>query len=194
MVLTNEYVPFTYLIGWSNFNRYYYGVRYKAKCHPTQLWKTYFTSSKTVHTFRKLYGEPDIVSVRKTFTNKTAAQRWETGVLRKLKVIKDPRWLNQAINGHIDCTGRILSEKTKNKIRQSAFGRQTRLGATLSQETKNKISIKHKGKKASLQTKLSMSKTRIGSSWWNNGIKETMFLKGNVPNGWIKGRLKKPLR
>ena len=65
------YTPYTYLIGWSHLNTYYYGVRFannnKDIANPDELWVTYFTSSKYVSEFRELNGEPDIVEVRKTF-------------------------------------------------------------------------------------------------------------------------------
>ena len=36
--------PYTYLIGWSNLNKFYYGVRYGKGCHPSDLWVKYFGS------------------------------------------------------------------------------------------------------------------------------------------------------
>ena len=37
--------PYTYLIGWSKLDKWYYGCRYGINCHPDDFWKTYFTSS-----------------------------------------------------------------------------------------------------------------------------------------------------
>jgi hypothetical protein len=51
-------------------------------CHPNDLWKSYFTSSKHVHEFREKYGEPDIVQVRRIFEDKESAIAWEEKVLR----------------------------------------------------------------------------------------------------------------
>ena len=62
-------IPYTYLIGWSKLNKYYYGVRYAKNCHPSDLWTKYFTSSKYVKQFREENGEPDIIEIRKTFSN-----------------------------------------------------------------------------------------------------------------------------
>jgi len=39
-------LPYTYLIGWSNLNTWYYGRRTSKNCHPSDLWQKYFTSSK----------------------------------------------------------------------------------------------------------------------------------------------------
>ena len=59
----DTYQPYTYMIGWSRLDQWYYGARYAQNCHPSDLWTTYFTSSKTVASFRELYGEPDIIRV-----------------------------------------------------------------------------------------------------------------------------------
>jgi hypothetical protein len=40
--------PYTYLIGWSHLNKWYYGRRTAKGCHPSELWVKYFTSSKSV--------------------------------------------------------------------------------------------------------------------------------------------------
>ena len=69
------YIPYTYLIGWSKLNTWYYGSRFALKsnclyetgCHPDDLFVTYFTSSKYVKNFIKLNGNPDIIQIRKTF-------------------------------------------------------------------------------------------------------------------------------
>ena len=74
------YIPFTYLIGWSKHNIWYYGVRVKPGTTPADLWTTYFTSSKLVKQIRKDVGEPDVIQVRKTFKTKTGALLWEHNV------------------------------------------------------------------------------------------------------------------
>jgi hypothetical protein len=89
------YQPYTYLIGWSNHNKWYYGVRYAQNCNPQDLWKTYFTSSKHVKKFREEYGEPDVVQVRKIFNTKKSAILWEEKVLQKLNVRNNDNWLNK---------------------------------------------------------------------------------------------------
>lgn len=45
------YIPFTYLIGWSKYDKWYYGVRFAKGCNPDDLWNTYFTSSGILHEF-----------------------------------------------------------------------------------------------------------------------------------------------
>src|SRR5574343_18298 len=69
--------PYTYLIGWTQHQKFYYGVRFAKNCHPSDLWKSYFTSSKHVKNFRIQFGEPDLISVRRTFTSIDTARKWE---------------------------------------------------------------------------------------------------------------------
>lgn len=87
--------PYTYLIGWSRENLWYYGVRYKKGCSPEDFWIKYFTSSKRVSKCRSIYGEPDIIQIRKTFKDSYSARRWENNVLRRLNVVGKDKWLNQ---------------------------------------------------------------------------------------------------
>jgi len=87
--------PYTYLIGWSAHNVWYYGRRTGTGCHPSDLWDSYFTSSKWVKQFRQLHGEPDVVEVRRVFASSEQARRWENKVLTRLNAAKDDRFLNK---------------------------------------------------------------------------------------------------
>lgn len=97
-----KYTPYTYLVGWSKENKYYYGVRYSKSskciydtgCHPDDLWVKYFTSSNYVQKMRECHGEPDIIQIRKTFTSSRKAISWEERVIEKLNIISDKKWLN----------------------------------------------------------------------------------------------------
>jgi hypothetical protein len=92
------YSPYTYVIGWSSLQKYYYGVRYAKNCNPSDLWVSYFTSSKQVDHYRKKFGEPDIIQIRKIFTDVDKARLWEHRVLKKLDVTNNNKWLNQTDN------------------------------------------------------------------------------------------------
>ena len=99
MVFTTN-IPYTYLIGWSKLNIWYYGVRYAENCHPDEFWKDngYKTSSGYVEEFVKLHGDPDIIEIRKVFTcddrnNKSVL--WERRVLTKLNAASHPNYLNK---------------------------------------------------------------------------------------------------
>ena len=106
-----SHIPYTYLIGWTKYNKWYYGLRFAKGCNPTELWKTYFTSSEYVKQFRTIYGEPDIIQVRKTFNDKHQAMLWEYKVLKRLKVSSNMKWLNLSIH-----KAAILTEETIKKI------------------------------------------------------------------------------
>ncbi len=80
-------MPYTYLIGWSKQNKWYYGVRYAKDCSPDDLWIKYFTSSKYIHKYRKEHGEPDIIQIRKTFECGEKARLWESKIIEKMNMI-----------------------------------------------------------------------------------------------------------
>jgi hypothetical protein len=132
------YKPYTYLLGWSHLDKWYYGVRYARKtgclyetgCHPDELWKTYFTSSKLIKDFRETHGEPDVIQIRKTFSESKSAVEWENSVLQKMKVTKDSRFLNQTDNKAVvldmDFHRKFLSEywTVERREEQSRAGKQ----------------------------------------------------------------------
>jgi len=91
-------MAYTYFIGWSKQKKYYYGVRYSKKCNPKELWITYFTSSKHVKKHREIFGEPDIVEIRKLFDDVKSARTWETKVLTRLMVKDRVDFLNKTNN------------------------------------------------------------------------------------------------
>jgi hypothetical protein len=92
-------MAYTYLIGWSEHNKWYYGVRYAKKSNPTDLWKKYFTSSKYVKDFRAEFGEPEVIQVRKKFSSDESALMWEYKVLRRINAVKSNMWLNRGNGG-----------------------------------------------------------------------------------------------
>lgn len=104
--------PYTYLIGWSKEKKFYYGVRYSKKCNPNELWVKYFTSSKHVHKFKELYGEPDIIQIRKVFITVDDARNWESKVLKRLNVVNRLDFINMTDN-------KSISTEAANKGRQN---------------------------------------------------------------------------
>ena len=95
------YLPYTYIIGWRKERKFYYGVRWANTCTPEDdLWNEYFTSSKSmVPLMRTLYGEPDLVKIHRTFSDKDEAILFEEQMLRRLDVLNNDMWLNQNIKG-----------------------------------------------------------------------------------------------
>ena len=108
---------YTYVVGWSSLNKWYYGRRTSSKAHPKDLWITYFTSSKEVKAIQSIYGDPDVIQVRKTFTDKQNCIDWEIKVLRRLKVTESPKWLNIS-NGQRGVGGKPKGSKEKLSTRQ----------------------------------------------------------------------------
>jgi hypothetical protein len=92
----NLHIPYTYYLYWAELDLHYYGVRYANGCNPTDLWTTYFTSSSYVNRLRKNYGDPDIIQVRKIFSEAVSARNWESKVLHRVKALDKMNWLNCA--------------------------------------------------------------------------------------------------
>jgi hypothetical protein len=146
----NCHTPYTYLIGWSQLNTWYYGVRYAKACDPTDFWTSYFTSSKYVKNFRVKNGEPDILQIRKTFRDKESAQTWETKVLQRMRVIGDERFLNKAI-------GKSLQDfENRKKIMIKKYGIEN---SSQLPDVANKISKSLKGKPKSEKHKQNLKRS-----------------------------------
>lgn len=118
--------PFTYLLGWTIHDKWYYGVRYALNCDPSDLGSKYLSSSKYVKQFIEQYGLPDIMKIRKIFKTTKAAREWEEKVLKRMKVKSSDRWLNKndrsappPLIGHTFNRGRTHNEETKEKKRSS---------------------------------------------------------------------------
>lgn len=130
-----EYNPYTYLIGWSHLFTYYYGCEYGNSsdrvANPNNLWTIYFTSSKHVTKFREEYGEPDVVEVRKIFTNAKSCRLWESKVLDRLKVTKKSYFLNKR-GGSWKWATHQMNDEIKRKISESSRGKK------MPQETSHK--------------------------------------------------------
>jgi hypothetical protein len=149
------YTPYTYLIGWSKLNKWYYGCSYKSKtkiANPEQLWKSYFTSSKKVKQFRKLHGEPDIIQIRKTFNTAEDALKWESKVILRMKMVESDIFLNQRnMSGQFKNKGGYKhSEKSKENYRKS-FTDERRI--TISKRLKGVKRKSTKGYKRSEESK-----------------------------------------
>ena len=160
-------IPYTYLIGWTKHNAFYYGVRYSGTCHPSDLWVSYFTSSNSVKKFRAEFGEPDIIQVRKTFSSTSKARTFETKVLRRIKVKIRKDFLNKVDKPCPSFLGGRHSIETKAKMRASAHR------TPRSQEVRDKISVGNKGRVHSLNEVLKMKNSLTGYKHTNQA-KENM--------------------
>lgn len=129
-------MPYTYLIGWTDIDKYYYGVRFAPGCVPSDLFTTYFTSSKRVHKLHEQVGRPDVIEVRRTFVSSTKAINWERKVLQRLDIGDGHRWLNRNVSGAI-----LHTEDVRQKISEAKRGKPAHnKGKPCSEEQKAKIS------------------------------------------------------
>jgi hypothetical protein len=94
-------IAYTYLLHHIPTNTFYYGIRWKKDCKPEEFWKSYFTSSKKlVPLLRTLFGDESFeFQIRKVFNDIKIARSWESKVLRRMRVLKNPDiWLNRTNN------------------------------------------------------------------------------------------------
>ena len=154
------YTPYTYLIGWSKLDKWYYGRRTAKNCNPSDLWVKYFTSSKVVKAFRIINGEPDVIQIRRTFSNHIECAKWECEVLRRIDAQHHPKLLN-LLNGDFkyDMTGVKFSDEHRAKMSDAAKGR------IFSDETRENMSKAHKGKQCGSENPMYGSKRDDIAEW-----------------------------
>ncbi|MDD5150007.1 MAG: NUMOD3 domain-containing DNA-binding protein [Flavobacterium sp.] len=163
---------YTYLIGWSTLDKFYYGVRYSKNSTPSDLWVNYFTSSDYVKKFREVYGEPDIIQVRKTFDSSKKARSWEDKVILRMKIVHSDKWLNRNWSGkNFYNTGFSHSDETKKKISIANTGKK------FSEEHKQKLSISKSGENHPMYGKKHTTQTKSKISNSLNGENNPMFGK-----------------
>ncbi len=195
-----QYTPYTYLLGWSTPKIYYYGVRYSKKskclylsgCHPDDLWNTYFTSSEYVKNTYLLYGNPDIIQIRKTFNTAKEALNWEKKVLTRMKLHQRPDFLNKCAGGSIfndedvrrkvslALKGKPFSQEHKDNIRKSKQNISPEIRANMSRGQRSKSP-------PTIETRIKRSKSMKKLHWYNNGNESKRLLV--CPEGWTQGRL-----
>ncbi len=174
----NIYLPFTYVLTFKPTGQRYYGVRYAKTAHPTQLWTTYFTSSKIIRSLVEEHGADAFeAKVRRTFSNRDSAILWESRVLRKLDASHNPLWFNQ-VNG--DANFASISEWS---AEARAKYSERRKGITFSDEHKANLSKAKKGRAQSEEHKAKRSAALKGrtrpprSQEWIDKIKLSLKLK-----------------
>lgn len=194
------YVPYTYLIGWSKYDKWYYGSKYAKNCHPKDLWVKYFTSSKNVKNFREKYGEPDVIQIRRTFNSVEEARKWEIKVIRRLKIVSDKRFLNQRNPGGIEHFSKKVGSTPWNKNKKGSQNNPFKgIVGRYNEEQLKLISLKTKeGMLNNRENYLLGLQTRDNCNnriWINNTLKHKRIKKGDIQyytnNGWVEGRVVK---
>lgn len=128
-------IPYTYLVGWSVLDLWYYGVRYANGCCPSDLMISYPTSSVLVKQTINEQGLPDVIQIRQTFKSKEEAISWEHRVLQRMKVVRSHRWLNQHDNRCFSwdtnpMLGRRHTTESKDKMKLNSGNKGRRIGYT----------------------------------------------------------------
>jgi hypothetical protein len=129
------HIPYYYIIGWTNLNKWYVGCRFAIGCSPDDFWVKYFTSSSYVSEFRTINGEPDVRWVFPVKTPREAIDN-EYRIMNEFhNFLNDQRWLNKNVGGIM-----VKDDDVKDRISRSLTGRK------LSDETRRKMSQASKGK------------------------------------------------
>jgi hypothetical protein len=190
--------PYTYYISWSALDLHYYGVRFANHCHPNDFWKKYFTSSDKVKSIRKQYGDPDIIKIRRTFNSVDQARLWESRVLKKLKVLKDNRWLNANVGKAYSWKsgvehqnyGRVFSQEarqkqsiSKSKLRWWNNGIEQSFSELPHDASYKQGRLPFNNVGAQLGANISKFK-----KWYTNGVSSVFTIPGTEPVDYIPGR------
>ena len=154
--------PYTYLIKHRPTGRVYYGVR-TANTVPAQedIWNRYFTSSNTVKQLVEETGADSFdYEVRREFDTVEQAITWETGVLRRMRVLEKEEWINANVAGYI-----VLNEASRKKI--SEYHR----GKPKSDEHRAKIAaaiigVKREPRDEEYRSKMSAAKSGSGNGMY----------------------------
>lgn len=164
-----ESTPYTYLIGWSELDLWYYGVRYAKECSPDDLWKRYFTSSKYVSEMRKVQGEPDVIRVARVFKTREQACKHELKFLTRVGVPGNRRFLNRARNDsyhavHTGMTGMTHTAESKKlmSLAQKLAWETKDTSYLLSHEYKAKLAAAAKKPKDPLHVSKIIASSHIG--------------------------------
>ena len=211
-------VPYTYLVRHKPTGLYYYGLQYGKNCHPQNLWKTYFTSSKDIHKLIESTGADSFeYTIRRTFDNATDAIEWEKKVLRRMNVVSRSDFVNRNIPGssmfaHSEETKEKMRKPKPEKFRKQLLGNQRAkklLGRPKSDEHRKNISKSKQGKKnpmygrkgklspaygrkKSLEEIEKVAKILRNRIWMNNGMYAIFVPKEeevlHASNGYVLGR------
>jgi hypothetical protein len=131
--------PFSYYLYHKPTQQHYYGIRYSKNCDPSQLWVTYFSSSKVVKKLILEHGADSFTwEVRRTFGSAAEALAWEHKVLTRLDAAARADWINRH-NG----------------------GTKFRSPLTHNERTRRISSMTHKGKPKSAEQKAKMSASSL---------------------------------
>lgn len=153
-------MPYTYLIVCVPTGEFYYGVRYAVNCDPSELWVSYFTSSKEVARRIEDYGKQEFkVEVRRHFDDAFHARQWEDNVLRRMKAVERSDCLNQSFG--MVFIGRA-SNKGKVMVRMISTGKYRYIPETIAEQMVIDGHAERVGPPKSTDTRLAISRSHKG--------------------------------
>lgn len=143
--------PYTYYLYHKPTNKSYYGAQWGKNVSPNNFWVTYFTSSKIVKNLIDEYGTNSFeFKIRKIFDTPEKAMIWEQKVIRRMNMVNNDNWLNQAqvINNHCSMS---FNQHIRDKISKTLTGRRRDPASTKLSADKNR------GKQRTSEQKIKMS-------------------------------------
>lgn len=164
--------PYFYIIGWTDHNKWYMGVKYGKNANPETFWSKYFTSSKYVKEMKLEFGDPDVIW---TYEKKTVQEALDMEIrcMKEMNVMSDDRWLNKNVGGAILMTPEIITKMKATlaspDVKEKARAAHSKPRKPMSEETKEKIRNKLKGKPTgprSQQTKDRIRQSMVGRNTW----------------------------
>jgi hypothetical protein len=160
MISKSIYIPYTYILKFKVTGQLYYGSSYANStnkiANPSQLWNTYFTSSKEIHKLISEYGIDSFdYQIRKVFTTVEQTLAWETKILTKFDAAANDMWINKHNGG----------TKFKN------------IGRVHDDEWNENISIALSGKVKSDNHRKNISLAAQGRVPWNKGMSGFVYGK-----------------
>ena len=178
--MSTKYLSYTYLIGWSHLDKWYYGVR------TTQKRKTEFdviiyypTSSDYVKTMIKECGNPDVIHIDKTFEDENEAKEYEYKVLQEHQVRKNDWWINKN-----DWPG-----PPSVKGKDNPFYGRNHTPETIQKQSEAKLGENNPnyGRKHTPETIQKQSEAKKGKNHPNYGKEHTKKHRQNISNS-LKGK------
>ena len=153
-----NYTPFVYLLKFKPTGQLYYGSRTKKNCQITDLWTTYFSSSKVIKDLIKEFGKDAFeYEIRKTFETKEEAISYEHRILKRINAKKNPMFLNRNNGGKSfigNQYGARASDETRQKMSNSALGR------VKTPECRHKLAVCRLGKELPEHIRATMRKPK----------------------------------
>lgn len=190
-------MPYTYLLIHKPTGKFYYGVRFSKYSTDDDLWKTYFSHSKTIHKMIEEDGKDSFYAeVRRVFSDPKKAIAWEDKVLQKM--IHHPMCLNKGYCGFVKDLTAMYGEnnpskrpKVKRKISNSIIRYWSELPVnTKNERVEKRYATAKKNNTFQKHSKYMKSNNPCSNTVWvNDGNIQKRVKLSEIEKGWKRGRL-----